>query len=359
MAVLATAGKSEGRSKPVLLQETSITIIVDNKAGEGLASEHGLSLWIEAGSKCILFDTGQGAAFESNVRTLGIDLSRTDLLVLSHGHYDHTGGLAHVLEKAPGVEVYCHPAVTRPRYTIRDGKATAIGMPEKAVTALGRVPDERLHWVTEPCLLVGADRLDGDVPLAGLAGPLRQVGLTSPVPRVGLTGLALPISLSGPIPRRTSYEDTGGPFFLDPRGCEADPLEDDLAVWIHTDQGLVVCLGCCHAGLINTLDHIGRLAGAESGAVAAVQSGAIAAVQSEVGAGAGPAKPVRFRAIIGGLHLVNASPERLERTIGELERLSPDLLVACHCSGDAAVAALREALGERVVTGAAGMSFRF
>jgi 7,8-dihydropterin-6-yl-methyl-4-(beta-D-ribofuranosyl)aminobenzene 5'-phosphate synthase len=279
-------------------EDTSIAIIVDNKAGPGLASEHGFSLWIQTEGKNILCDTGQvgdtgqTSALEANARALGVDLSRTDILVLSHGHYDHTGGIAHLLQRAGDVEVYCHPAVTRPRYVIRDGKATGIGMPPESAAALARLPSQRLHWVQGPVMLT---------------------------PRVGLTG---------PIPRRTSYEDTGGPFFLDVAGEQHDPIEDDLALWINTDKGLVVCLGCCHAGLVNTLDYVARLT-----------DGA------------------RVRAVIGGLHLMNAGRERLALTIAELERIAPELVVACHCSGEAAVAALREALGKRVVTGAAGMRF--
>lgn len=289
--------------------DTRITILVDNKAAKGLAAEHGLSLWIEAGGKKILYDTGQGSAFESNLQALGVDLSAADFVVLSHGHYDHTGGLAHVLAKAPGIPVYCHPAVTRPRYVIRDGQASSVGMPPHAAAALARMSSERLHWVREPIMLS---------------------------PGVGLTG---------PIPRHTDYEDTGGPFFLDPQGKVADPLEDDLALWVDTGQGLVVCLGCCHAGLVNTLDHIGRLA-----SIGAAASGAV---------GVGAAGPVRLRALIGGLHLVNASKERLERTIACLEQVDPELVVACHCSGESAVAALRDAIGERVVTGAGGMRLSF
>ena len=105
-----------------------VTILVDNRAGEGLLSEHGLSVWIEADGKRILFDTGQGV-LDFNTRVLGVDLAETDILVLSHGHYDHTGGIPMVLRKARSVEIFFHPGATHSRYAIRDGKAKAIGMP--------------------------------------------------------------------------------------------------------------------------------------------------------------------------------------------------------------------------------------
>ncbi|MBN1518309.1 MBL fold metallo-hydrolase [Candidatus Sumerlaeota bacterium] len=271
-----------------------IIILVDNHAGEGLVAEHGLSLWIEIGDQCILFDTGQGSALEHNARALGVDLSRTDLLVLSHGHFDHTGAIPHVLQQAPNADVYCHPGIGVRRYSIRDEIAEPIQIPPACLDAINQLPAQRLHWIQEPL------------------PPSDSLGIT------------------GPVPRETAYEDTGGPFFLDPAGKNADPIEDDLALWIHTDDGVVVCAGCSHAGLINTLNYIRRLSGVS-----------------------------KFRAVIGGFHLVNASDQRLQQSIEALQQLELEMIVPCHCTGDAAVTALREALGERAIQGASGMIFDF
>ena len=81
-----------------------VTLIENTSAGEDLHAEHGLSLYIEACGKRILFDMGQGRAFAENAEKMGIDLSLVDLAILSHGHYDHGGGLRRFLEinsKAP------------------------------------------------------------------------------------------------------------------------------------------------------------------------------------------------------------------------------------------------------------------
>jgi 7,8-dihydropterin-6-yl-methyl-4-(beta-D-ribofuranosyl)aminobenzene 5'-phosphate synthase len=138
------------------------------------------------------------------------------------------------------------------------------------------------------------------------------------------------VGLTGPIPRETDYEDPGGPFYLDPQGRQKDPIEDDLALWIQTGQGVVVCAGCSHAGIINTLCYVKRLTGGS-----------------------------RIRAVIGGFHLLNADARRLEQTVKALRALNPDMVVPCHCTGEEAVRVLQESLGEMVSPGAAGTSYSF
>jgi 7,8-dihydropterin-6-yl-methyl-4-(beta-D-ribofuranosyl)aminobenzene 5'-phosphate synthase len=272
----------------------NITILVDNYAGEGLAAEHGLSLWIETEDRCILLDTGQGGSLASNAEILGIDLSRTDTLVLSHGHYDHTGGVSRVVRAAPEVKVYCHPAAVVPKYGMRAGEAKPLGMMCESLWALDRLSSRRMHWIPD-----GRDLFQG----------------------VGLTGY---------IPRETMYEDTGGAFFLDPELSRPDFLDDDLALWINTPEGVIVCVGCCHAGLVNTLN------------LAVLQSGAST-----------------VRAIIGGFHLLNADDHRIESTITSLQTFSPQLIVPCHCTGSRAIEALENAFGTKVTTGLSGKKFEF
>ncbi len=274
--------------------DVTITILVDNQAAAGLVAEHGLSLEIVSGGQSILFDTGQGSALARNARLLDVDLRKTSVLVLSHGHYDHTGGIPDVLRPGRKIHVFGHPAISQPRYSIRDGRPRAIAMPPESAVDLGRLPWSYLHWVQRPASLTA---------------------------KIGVTG---------PIPRETTFEDTGGPFYLDPEGRREDPILDDLALWIQTDDGLVVCVGCCHAGLINTLQYVRRLNRGQ-----------------------------RLRAVIGGFHLLQASDARLDRTAAALRSLEPDLVVPCHCTGDRGVAALRAVLGERVSPGEAGKTYLF
>lgn len=270
-------------------RHSRITILADNLAGNNLVSEHGLAFWLEAEACSILFDTGAGDALFANAATLNIDPARAGLLVLSHGHYDHTGGIAELLRLHPGLPVQCHPGATAVRFSRHpDRPVKDISMPEAARTALQRNASTR-H-------IVGPDRI------------------------------APGIWITGEIPRITPFEDTGGPFFLDPDGRTPDPIIDDLALWIETEAGLVIVLGCCHAGLVNTVEYIRRFSGIE-----------------------------RIHGIIGGMHLLHASAERLNRTCGKLLEWNPAWIIPCHCTGEAAAAAMTARLGTRVEPGHAGM----
>lgn len=278
----------------VASRHTTITILVDNEAGAGLEAEHGLALWIETDGWNCLFDTGQGGALGKNARILGIDPHNAHCLVFSHGHYDHTGGLAALLPSCRHLDVYCHPAVAYPRYAIRNRQAKPLRMPRNAMAVLDRHPQEHLHWVQQPLMLT------------------ETVGLT------------------GPIARETVFEDTGGPFYLDLHGHRPDPVDDDLALWIRTEQGVIVCVGCAHAGLVNTLQQVRR-----------------------------HTNDLPIRAVIGGFHLLNADRRRLELTIAALQQLHPEVIVPCHCTGEDAVSALRHAFNRRCRPGMAGMQCRF
>ncbi len=267
----------------------SVTIVVNNVANDGLAAEHGLAFWIEAADQRVLWDTGQGAALPANLEALGIDLATADHVVLSHGHYDHGGNLADVLERAPRAVMHLHPAATGTRYSIHEGNARSNGLSDAALGALAALPDRRR----------------------------RHVSLA--------TELAPGLGLTGTVPRVTSFEDTGGPFFRDPDGLVPDLLLDDMSLWYDTPDGLVVCLGCAHAGVVNILTYIRQVSGNRP-----------------------------LDTVMGGMHLGAASETRLRMTVAALREMAPRRVVTCHCTGDAAAAYLARELGGTVTAGRAG-----
>jgi 7,8-dihydropterin-6-yl-methyl-4-(beta-D-ribofuranosyl)aminobenzene 5'-phosphate synthase len=246
-----------------------IRVLVDNTVRRpGALGEHGLAFWVEADGRRILFDTGQGHALPHNARQLGVSLSEADAIVISHGHYDHTGGLNDVLQAHGQAMVYLHPAALQRKYHREKAPPhrdiATPGLDEEALRRRAR----QVVWTRRPAQLA-----DG-------------------------------VYLTGEIPRRTDYEDVGGDFYLDP-SCQApDPLLDDQALYVETRSGLVVILGCAHAGVVNTLNYIAELTGQQ-----------------------------QVHAVLGGMHLVRAGPHRLEATAAALRRLGVAHIGTGHCTG--------------------------
>mgnify|MGYP000010468821 FL=1 len=262
-----------------------LTVICDNHAGEGLLPEHGLSLHIRADGLKILFDTGSGETLPHNAAALDVDFSQISHLILSHGHYDHTGGVEQVLAANTLCQLITHPFAFSERYSRHaDRPIKRIGMPDNIRATLQLLNPDRLHCFSGVLLLS------------------ENIGITGSVPRTYL------------------FEDTGGPFYLDEAGQLVDLLPDDQALWINTPQGLVIVLGCCHSGVVNTVEYIRQL---------------------NDGAG--------IAGIIGGLHLLHPSAERLKQTIAYLKKLKPQFIYAGHCTGDDVIVMLRENLRDTAV----------
>jgi 7,8-dihydropterin-6-yl-methyl-4-(beta-D-ribofuranosyl)aminobenzene 5'-phosphate synthase len=209
------------------IMEIKITTLSENTAGGGCIAEWGLSMLIEADGQKVLFDTGSGVAAVYNAQLLGVDLAAVDRMVLSHGHYDHTGGLFEVLRRAGRKEIIAHPAVWARKY--------------------GRMGGGPERYVGIPFIREGLEVMGASFKLS--KEPIKLS------PRMMTTG---------EIPMVNDYEIIEKYLLVKEDGeLKQDGIPDDLALIIDADFGLVVILGCGHHGIVNTLQHACELTGKE------------------------------------------------------------------------------------------------
>lgn len=262
-----------------------ITILVDNTAlfDRMFVAEHGFSAYIEAEGKRVLFDTGYSGAFLQNAEKMGIDLFDLDYIILSHGHFDHTGGLWYLLRRfmeAAIDEMPCrlpriiaHPRCFLPR-------------PKPPLPDIGSV--------------LSADAVQRLIPLELSKAP---VILTPNLIFLGEIERKFPFEETEPGPRGVVLPDGN---------VQEDRILDDTSLAFRGREGLVVITGCAHAGICNTIEYAKKVCGEG-----------------------------RVLDIIGGLHL-RAAGTQLDETLAYLKDLTPSALHACHCTSLAARVALAE-----------------
>ena len=278
------------------MNKIEITILVENTTeNNALKTEHGLAYWIQVSESRILFDAGQSNILISNARQLGIDIAHTEAIVLSHGHYDHTGGLADVisLAKIPSIRVYAHSQAFDNKYGCKLGIAKYIGISKR----------NRQSIFSDKVKLTDTSTV------------------TEILPGVFVTGQ---------IPRNTSFEDVGGPFYTDKQCQTPDLLLDDEALYFGTSAGTVVLLGCAHAGVVNTLMYIKSLTNNNP-----------------------------IYAVIGGMHLINANENRITQTAKALHEFDVKLISPAHCTGERAKQLLRNELANKYTDCQTGSKFTF
>lgn len=272
-----------------------LTILCENTVSRpGLLGEHGFSAYIELPSGNILFDTGQGFGLIQNALRLEKSLPDVSQVVLSHGHYDHTGGLLSFLAAHGPCDVVAHPDVLAERFSwLPSGsgeKPLSIGMPwpEAYITTRGA----RFQWCTT------------------------------------FTEIAENVFVTGEVPRCTPFE-LGDPKMKVLKNGQwvIDPFLDDCSLVLKTRAGLVIVLGCAHSGLINILEY----------------------VTSRLGQS-------RIRAIVGGTHLGFLSNAQLHETILSVRKYDVELLAVSHCTGQRPVTHLASEFGERFAFGNVGFT---
>lgn len=288
--------------KTLDLQEVShakVQILSDNSvlaSSKNILGEHGFSALITSERGEVLFDTGQtGRVLINNLNVVKGGEIKIGSVVLSHGHYDHTGGLLTIVRRGPDkCEIYAHPMAFYRRFKKIRGEIKEIGMP------FSKTELEDAGAVL---------RLSSEVRL--------------------IKGWLL---TTGTIERSNNFERPESEFYIEVDGrLEVDPFLDDQAIAFNVKgKGTVVVTGCAHSGVVNTLEYVKKILGGEE-----------------------------VYAVIGGFHLNDAPQEKLKNTVDALRAANPRMIVPCHCTGRDAVYLLREEFGSAVIYGDAGLTLEF
>ncbi len=264
-------------------------------------AEHGFSCIItvfEGSQKhTIIMDTGLSSkSLLHNLNALNIDLSEIELVVLSHGHFDHIGGIIELMNKVDGAPLLLHPDAFLER---------RLNNPDVGPINIQGLDEESLK-------IAGAEVIESEGPSL-IASDLMLV--------------------TGKVERKTSFEK-GFPW------AEAkidglwsmDPINDDQAIVINLkNKGLVVISGCAHAGIINTVNYATKI------------------TQNN-----------NVHAVLGGFHLTGPLFEPIiQPTIDEMKKIDPDYIVPMHCTGWDAINKFKEEMPDKVILNTVGTRYIF
>ena len=277
---------------------TTVQILCDNNIGRmDFLGEHGFAALIEHDDKAYLFDTGQGHTLPHNVKSGGFKLDGIEAILLSHGHFDHTGGLPWVLAQTGSKKIIAHPAVFA-------GHMARLS-PDPAVAPLYIGPPK-----TREAFEADGAIFDFREETSAVAPGFHFI-----------TGYA-----------RQPEQTPGDRQLVLPQGEDhvPDPIAEDANLLLETSSGPVLVLGCAHGGVLNILDH----------------------VKANFGI-------TRLHAILGGTHLMFYAPEQIQAAIEAFEAFDVKVVGVSHCTGPQAAMTLAQHFGDRFQQAAAGNQFVF
>lgn len=271
-------------------------ILMENKTdGPGCIAEHGLSIYIEAQGRKLLFDTGASPLFAQNARAMGVDLSQVEALVISHGHYDHTGGVPQFCELNQIAPIYIHQGAFYETYGKEDGK-----------------------WESQTC---------------GIRWNDHQRSMIDPriVRTNGPEWISENIVISGTIPEIPGFEPAESFYRKCQDGSyEPDPMDHEQILVIREPEGLYVFSGCSHRGVVAAVRRARELFDGE-----------------------------RIAVLTAGMHLYSAGKDMRKKVVDQIIQEEMDLIMPVHCTGIDAICDLKTALGDKCVAATAGSSYGY
>ena len=191
-----------------------LTVLTENVANGIFAAEHGLSYYIEYDNINILFDTGYSDIFLKNADKLNIDIDKTNIIVLSHGHWDH----GNVLQYLKNKKLICHPDCFMKRYRKSGNSNIGLYLSYKELKEKFEILETRKPYkITENIIFLGE------------------------------------------IPRITSFE-AKTTTFIDENGND-DFIPDDSAIAIIKNEELIIIAGCSHSGICNIIEYAKTITG--------------------------------------------------------------------------------------------------
>lgn len=274
-----------------------VTTLIENELGNrtDLYNEHGISVYIEAKGKNILFDTGKSGNFINNAKKLHIDLKDLDTVIISHSHYDHSGGFKRLTKEMKfKSELILGAEFFNKKYSKRRSKQHEYtGSPFDEQFLNNQNIDTR--YIKEDMVEISED-----------------------------------ILVFSNFDKDEEFENTNYVMYIEKNGeYIKDEFNDEISLAVKTDKGLVVVVGCSHVGIVNILNTIINRTGE------------------------------KIYALIGGTHMVREDDEKINKIIDYLSEKDIKVIGACHCTGKQGLTMLAQQLGDNFIPNNTGDILEF
>ena len=194
-----------------------IQVLIENTTNSDLTAEHGLSIFIEYNDRKILLDAGTTSAFMDNAKKMNVDISSADFCVLSHGHYDHSGGFARYLEENSEKKIYAMNTATAEYYSGSGGHIHEIGIPKNVYPAYS----DNFVFIDKPTELA-----EGIYLIPHSTDGLEKIG-----------------------ERAKLYKKVNDSYV-------PDDFSHEMSLVFDTDNGLVIFNSCSHSGIVNIIEEV-------------------------------------------------------------------------------------------------------